>query len=123
MSAEGSVSTALAVACQAFARRGGMIETFMAPHDNPRPANKLGHRAVDVPVIAVRAVIAGTEMFEDIVLYGLARGDVVARLPETARWHFLARYVPLGADRVQRVRMRATRIMEPPKSPCFSGFG
>ena len=47
----------------------GLIEQFSAL-DDPRCAGKVEHRLVDVLVIAVCAVVAGAETFEDIALYG-----------------------------------------------------
>jgi len=47
----------------------GLVEQFAAL-DDPRCPKKIEHRLVDVLVIAVCAVVAGAEMFEDIALYG-----------------------------------------------------
>jgi len=46
-----------------------LIEQFAALAD-PRCPGKVAHRLVDVLVIAVCAVVAGAETFEDIALYG-----------------------------------------------------
>lgn len=37
---------------------------------HPRCPGTIAHRLVDVLVIAVRAVVAGAETFEDVALYG-----------------------------------------------------
>ena len=47
----------------------GLVESFAAL-DDPRCPGKVEHRLVDVLVIAVCAVIAEAETFEDIALYG-----------------------------------------------------
>ena len=47
----------------------GLVERFVAL-DDPRCAGKVEHRLVDVLVIAVCAVVAEAETFEDIALYG-----------------------------------------------------
>ena len=47
----------------------GLVEQFAAL-DDPRCAGKVEHRLVDVLVLAVCAVVAGAETFEDIALYG-----------------------------------------------------
>lgn len=47
----------------------GLVEQF-ATLDDPRCAGKVEHRLVDVLVIAVCAVVAEAETFEDIALYG-----------------------------------------------------
>ena len=46
-----------------------LVEHFTAL-DDPRCARKVEHRLVDVLVIAVCAVVAEAETFEDIALYG-----------------------------------------------------
>ncbi len=46
-----------------------MVEQLAALGD-PRCSRKIEHRLVDVLVIAVCAVVAGAETFEDIALYG-----------------------------------------------------
>ena len=46
-----------------------LVEQF-ATLDDPRCASKVEHRLIDVLVIAVCAVIAEAETFEDIALYG-----------------------------------------------------
>jgi len=50
----------------------GLVAQFSAL-DDPRCASKVEHRLVDILVIAVCAVVAGAETFEDIVLYGRCR--------------------------------------------------
>ncbi len=47
----------------------GLVEQFAAL-DDPRCAGKVEHRLVDILVIAVCAVVAEAETFEDIALYG-----------------------------------------------------
>jgi predicted transposase YbfD/YdcC len=47
----------------------GLVESFAAL-DDPRCPGKVEHRLVDVLVIAVCAVVAEAETFEDIALYG-----------------------------------------------------
>jgi predicted transposase YbfD/YdcC len=51
----------------------GLVERFAAL-DDPRCAGKVEHRLVDVLVIAVCAVVAEAETFEDVALYGRLRG-------------------------------------------------
>ena len=58
-----------------------LIEHFTAL-DDPRCASKVEHRLIDVLVIAVCAVVAEAETFEDIALYG--------RCTESWLRHFLA---------------------------------
>ena len=45
------------------------VEEFSALED-PRCRGKVEHRLIDILVIAVCAVIAGAESWEDIALYG-----------------------------------------------------
>jgi len=47
----------------------GLVERFAAL-DDPRCPGKVEHRLVDILVIAVCAVVAEAETFEDIALYG-----------------------------------------------------
>ena len=47
----------------------GLVEQFAAL-DDPRCMGKVEHRLVDILVIAVCAVVAEAETFEDIALYG-----------------------------------------------------
>ncbi len=47
----------------------GLVEQFAAL-DDPRCLGKVAHRLVDVLVIAVCAVVAGAETFEDVARYG-----------------------------------------------------
>ena len=47
----------------------GLVERFVAL-DDPRCAGKVEHRLVNVLVIAVCALVAEAETFEDIALYG-----------------------------------------------------
>ncbi len=46
-----------------------LVEEFSALED-PRCGGKVEHRLIDILVIAVCAVIAGAESWEDIALYG-----------------------------------------------------
>lgn len=66
--------------------------------DDPRETGKVEHRSVDVLAIAVCAVLAGTESFEDIALYGGAKRPWLSRHPG------LGGGVPLH-DTVRRVLM------------------
>ncbi len=50
----------------------GLVEQFAAL-DDPRCAGKVEHRLVDVLVIAVCAVVAEAETFEDVALYGCCK--------------------------------------------------
>lgn len=43
--------------------------------EDPRCAGKVGHRLMDILVIAVCATIAGAESFEDMALYGRSKQD------------------------------------------------
>lgn len=51
-----------------------LVEEFSALEDS-RCGGKVEHRLIDILVIAVRAVIAGAESWEDIVLYGRSKID------------------------------------------------
>ena len=53
-----------------------LVEEFSALED-PRCSGKVEHRLIDLLVIAVCAVIAGAESWEDIALYGRSN---IARL-------------------------------------------
>ena len=66
--------------------------------DDPRQAGKIEHRLVDVLAIAVCAVLAGAESFEDIALHG------EAKRPWLSRHLALAGGVP-SHDTVRRVLM------------------
>jgi DDE_Tnp_1-associated len=46
-----------------------LVERFAALED-PRCPGKVEHRLVDVRVVAVCAVVAGADTFEDLALYG-----------------------------------------------------
>ncbi|SHF09081.1 DDE_Tnp_1-associated, partial [Acidocella aminolytica 101 = DSM 11237] len=46
-----------------------LVEEFSALED-PRCGGKVEHRLIDILVIAVCAVIAGAESWEDMALYG-----------------------------------------------------
>jgi predicted transposase YbfD/YdcC len=59
-----------------------MIEDLMkqfATLDDPRSADKIEHNLIDILVIAVCAVIAEAESFEDIALYGRCKRDWLKR--------------------------------------------
>ena len=47
----------------------GLVEQF-ATLEDPRYPGKIEHRLVDILVIAVCAIVAEAETFEDIALYG-----------------------------------------------------
>ena len=49
-----------------------LVEEFSALED-PRCGGKIEHRLIDILVIAVCAVIAGAESWEDIALYGRSK--------------------------------------------------
>jgi DDE_Tnp_1-associated len=49
-----------------------LVEELSALED-PRCRGKVEHRLIDIPVIAVCAVIAGAESWEDIALYGRSK--------------------------------------------------
>jgi predicted transposase YbfD/YdcC len=51
-----------------------LVEEFAAL-DDPRCGGKVAHRLIDILVIAVCAVIAGAESWEDIALYGRIKID------------------------------------------------
>jgi len=51
-----------------------LVEEFSALED-PRCGGKVEHRLIDILVIAVCAVIAGAESWEDIALYGRSKID------------------------------------------------
>jgi hypothetical protein len=51
-----------------------LVEEFSALED-PRCGGKVEHRLIDILVIAVCAVIAGAESWEDIALYSLGNSQ------------------------------------------------
>jgi hypothetical protein len=51
-----------------------LLEEFSALED-PRCGGKVEHRLIDILVIAICAVIAGAESWEDIALYGRSKVD------------------------------------------------
>jgi hypothetical protein len=51
-----------------------LVEEFSALED-PRCGGKVEHRLIDILVIAICAVIAGAESWEDIALYGRSKID------------------------------------------------
>jgi hypothetical protein len=66
-----------------------LVEEFSALED-PRCRGKVEHRLIDILVIAVCAVIAGAESWEDIALYGrkdrlVADSYRTTKPPPTAR--------------------------------------
>src|SRR3954467_2497789 len=77
-----------------------LVEHFSALED-PRCAGKVEHRLIDILVIAVCAVIACAESWDDIALYGRSKADVAAVVPYPGQRHSLARHLParLHADR------------------------
>lgn len=50
----------------------GLVEQFSALED-PRMVGKVDHRLIDILVIAVCAVIACAESWDDIALYGRSK--------------------------------------------------
>src|SRR5690349_17669075 len=75
----------------------GLVRHFSVVED-PRCQGKIDHRLIDILVIAVCAVIACAESWDDIALYGRSKlawlrtfvtGDLGA-----AKRHSLARYFP-----------------------------
>ena len=87
---------------------------YLGAVEDPRCSGKIEHRLVDVLVIAVCAVIACAESWDDIALYGrskLARLRAFLKLAnsperERSRRHSLARHVParVHADRPRCLR-------------------
>ena len=73
---------------------------FVAVED-PRCSGKIEHRLVEVLVIAVCAVIACAESWDDIALYGRSKLLWLRTLSEAGEWHSLARHVSarVHADR------------------------
>ena len=61
--------------------------------EDPRCQGKIEHRLIDILVIAVCAVIACAESWDDIALYGRSKG-MAAHLLGPAKRHSLARYLP-----------------------------
>jgi len=55
-----------------------LVEEFSAL-DDPRCSGKVEHRLIDILVIAICAVIAGAESWEDITLYGRSKIDWLSR--------------------------------------------
>jgi predicted transposase YbfD/YdcC len=53
---------------------GRLVEEFSTLED-PRCGGKIEHRLLDILVIAICAVIAGAERWEDIALYGRSKID------------------------------------------------
>src|SRR5919199_4729667 len=66
----------LAVSCPSRREASGMIEDLTACFDglvDPRITRRCDHRLIDILVIAVSAVIACAESWEDIELYGRSK--------------------------------------------------
>jgi DDE family transposase len=77
-----------------------LVEQFAALGD-PRCAGKVEHRLVDVLVVAVCAVVAGAETFEDIALYDRCKESWLRRfleLPGGIPSHDTFRRVPMLID-------------------------
>jgi hypothetical protein len=53
---------------------GSLVEEF-SPLEDPRCGRKVDYLLIDILVIAVCAVIAGAESWEDIALYGRSKID------------------------------------------------
>ena len=58
-----------------------LMENFSTLED-PRCAAKVEHQLIDILVIAVCAVLAGAESFEDIALYGRCKQQWLRRFVE-----------------------------------------
>ena len=63
-----------------------LVEEFSALED-PRCGGKVEHRLIDILVIAVCAVIAGAESWEDIALYGRSTIDWLGTFRALPQWH------------------------------------
>src|SRR5215218_3588179 len=70
-----------------------LVQHFGAVAD-PRCGGKIEHRLTDILVIAVCAVIACAESWDDIALYGRSKLDWLADLSGAAERHSLARHLP-----------------------------
>jgi len=82
-----------------------LVEHFSALED-PRCAGKVDHRLIDILVIAVCAVIACAESWDDIALYGRNKLGLAAILSDPGQRHSFARHLParLHADRPECLR-------------------
>ena len=60
-----------------------LVEHFSVLEDS-RYAGKVLHRLIDILVIAVCAVVAGAESWEDIAVYGKEKKDWLAGV---AKWY------------------------------------
>jgi hypothetical protein len=82
---------------------------YLGAIEDPRCGGKVEHRLLDILVIAVCAVIACAESWEDIALYGRPQQAGLAQhLPRFAERRPLARHLParVHADRPRRLRGR-----------------
>jgi hypothetical protein len=79
-----------------------LVEEFSALED-PRCGGKVEHRLIDILVIAVCAVIAGAESWEDFALYGVA-----------------ARFVQ---NRTLRKKFNELRVFHKRSRPCENSAG
>src|SRR3954451_23881061 len=100
----------LAVSRSAQRRTSGMIEGLAACFtglEDPRETRRCDHQLIDILVIAVCAVIACAESWEDIELYGRPQqagvaGDVFG----PAERHPLARHLPTGLHAARPVKQQ-----------------
>jgi len=70
-----------------------LVEHFSALED-PRCAGKIDHRLIDILVIAVCAVIACAESWDDIALYGRNKVGWLRFFLNPGQRHSLARHLP-----------------------------
>jgi hypothetical protein len=87
-----------------------LVEHFLALED-PRCAGKVDHRLIDILVIAVCAVIACAESWDDIALYGRNK------LSWLQSFLTLANGIP-SHDTFRRVRMLTSDAFD----ACFSAW-
>ena len=79
----------------------GHLVTCFSELDDPRCAGKIEHRLMDIMVIAVCAVIAGADSWQDIALYGrskMAWLKSFLSLPNGIPWHDTFRRVFMLID-------------------------
>src|SRR5690349_14142588 len=83
----------------------GLAACFKGLED-PRETSRCDHQLIDILVIAVCAVIACAESWEDIALYGRSKQAWLGDLPGSAEWHPLPRHLParVHVDRPGRLR-------------------
>src|SRR5215213_2047242 len=102
----------MVLAVSRWAQRGtsGMIEGLAACFtglEDPRETRRCDHQLVDILVIAVGAVIACAESWEDIELYGRPQqAGLAGDLPGPAERHPHARHVPSGLHAARPGRVR-----------------